>query len=145
MRLPCLRPVARHARLGDGRSKLEPIDMSLGTPLDRAYFFAAGSVMPEDPEIQPGSPEYENLRREVMRLRRQERDDLTLALIKHADAYKAELTRDDPAHSARLIKRRDALYAVVEQLADALLAKDVTPDEIELANRMRRTRGEGGQ
>jgi hypothetical protein len=89
--------------------------------------------------------EDEGLRREVMRLRREERDDLTLALVEQVDAYKAELGRDDSAHGARLLKRRDALYAVVEQLADALLAKAVTPDEIELAKRMRRTRGEGDQ
>jgi hypothetical protein len=99
----------------------------------------------DDASILPGSPEYEDLRREVMRVRREERDDLTLALIEQAEAYKAELARDDPAHSARLIKRRDALYAVVEQLADALLAKAVTPDEIELAKRIRRTRGEDNQ
>ena len=64
--------------------------------------------------------EEDYLRREVMRLRREDRDDLTLALIEQVDAYKAELSRDDGAHSARLMKRRDALYAVVKELADAL-------------------------
>ena len=99
----------------------------------------------DDAAIQPGSPEYEDLRREVMRQRQVERDDLTSALIEQANAYKAELARDDPAHGARLMKRRDALYAVVEQLADALLAKAVTPDEIESAKGMHRTRREGDQ
>lgn len=97
----------------------------------------------DDAAIPSVSPEYEDLRREVIRLRQEERDDLTSSLIEQADAYKAELARAaDPTRSARLLKRRDALYAVVEQLADALLAKAVTPDEIELAKRTRATREE---
>lgn len=73
------------------------------------------------------------IREAVLANRSSYRDQLLLELSERLDSYGEELSRSDPAHKARLSKRKDAVWSLIREAARAWAERAAPPDEVELA------------